>query len=129
MSPSAETQENGGCRKAFEGTCWAETGKMVLLSWHEVCVPSSQGLRGGWAPWPGLQCQDPTRCWLALHFPRFLCAPVLVVALHTSAKRVRRGDYQMHVPCNSIFSLVFPTRMWAGTEDTVSDRQPCKLQQ
>lgn len=26
--------------------CWAETGEMALLSWHEVHVPSSQGLCG-----------------------------------------------------------------------------------
>ena len=99
MSPSAETRGEGGRRKASEGMCWAETGKTVLLSWREVCVPSSQGLwaQGGWAPWPGLQCQDPTLCWLALHFPRLLC-PLVWVLLYTSSNHVMRGDFQTHAP-------------------------------
>lgn len=54
-SPSAEAPGvvSGRHLKAC-AFCWAETGKMALLSWHGVCV------QWEWASWPGLQCQDPT---------------------------------------------------------------------
>lgn len=120
VSLSAETWEEGGRRKASEGMYWAETGKMARLSWHEVCVPSSQGLWAGWAPWPGLQCQDPTLCWLALHSPRFPRAPVPVVALCTRERLPDPRPLQLHC-------LISVPDMDVDTGDTASDQQPCKL--
>lgn len=125
-SPSAETREEGGLRKVSEGTCWARrAGGRCSPGMRSACPAGALG--GGWAVWPGLQCQDP-RSAFSLVVPEVpVCSPSPpALVLHVTMKQVSKGATSIPTsapsPCNSIFLLVFLTRVWAwGTQYLISN--------